>query len=201
MFHSIYNSHGDFVSIPDFKKSTDARTIVIPGKRSLHIRHGKYANYVIKAVLIALETAIIAYLIMGTNIVLNDLFWFICAFSMAVIITLPLGRGFIPSFGTTKITVSPEYFNYYEEIDYLPCWKHNDMRDIISLLNDNNTRADMISLLYAAQDGDINVWNCRKTFNNMKTVGLTYDNYRVNEVQQLIEKYDYQANAMREMQS
>ena len=75
------------------------------------------------------------------------------------------------------------------------------MHDIISLLDNDNTRADMISLLYAVQDGDINIWNCRKTFNNMKTVGLTDKNYRLDDVRQLIDKYDYQANVMREMQT
>lgn len=204
MSRIIYNSHGDFVSIPKLGPEADARTIVIPGQRSLHIKYGHRMNYVIKAALIAFTGAITAYLVMGTNIEIDDFFWLMCAFFIVFIVTFPLNRGFIPSFGATKITIEPKFFSgmqCYEGINYFPCWGRNDMHDIISLLDNDNTRADMISLLYAAQDGDINIWNCRKTFNNMKTVGLTDDNYRLNDVRQLIDKYDYQANVMREMQA
>lgn len=141
---------------------------------------------------------------MGVGMDTDAFFWLTCAFFLVFIVMFPLNRGFVPSFGATKITIEPNFFSEMkggEGVNYLPCWGRNDMRDIISLLNSDDTRDDMISLLRAAQEGHINIWNCRKTFNNMKTVGLTYDNYRVNEVQQLIEKYDYQANAMREMQS
>lgn len=203
MSRIIYNSHGDFVSMPDFDTSTGSHTIFIPGKHSLHIRYGKYVNYAIKAVLIALITSVAQHFAMG-HIVLGDFFWFTFMFFMAVIITFPLNRGFIPSFGTTKITVRPKFFSEmkcYEGINYFPCWGRNDMKDILSLLDNDNTRDDTISLLYAVQDGDINIWNCRKTFNNMKTVGLIDENYRLDDVRQLIDKYDYQANVMREMQT
>lgn len=204
MFRIIYNSHGDFVSISKFGTGADSRTIVIPGQRSLHIKHGHRINYGLKAALIAFTGAITAYLVMGTNIEIDAFFWIMCAFFLVSIALFPLNRGFVPSFGATKITIEPKFFSEMkgdEGVNYFPCWGRNDMRDIISLLDNDNTRDDMISLLYAVQDGDINIWNCRKTFKNMKTVGLIDENYRLDDVRQLIDKYDYQANVMREIQS
>ena len=204
MSRIIYNSHGDFVSIPKLGPEADARTIVIPGQRSLHIKYGHRINYGIKAALIAFTGAITAYLVMGTNIEIDAFFWLMCAFFIVFIVTFPLNRDFIPSFGATKITIEPKFFSEMkgdEGVNYLPCWGRNDMQDIISLLNNDDTRDDTISLLRAVQDGDINIWNCRKTFKNMKTVGLIDENYRLDDVRQLIDKYDYQANVMREMQT
>lgn len=200
----IYNSRGDFVSIPKFETGTDVRTIVIPGQRSLHIKHGNRINYAIKAALIAISGSVASYLAMSAVVDIDAFFWLMCAFFLVFIVTFPLNRGFVPSFGATKITIAPIFFSEmkgYEGINYFPCWGRNDMRDIISLLDNDNTRDDMISLLRAAQEEHINVWNCRKTFKNMKTVGLIDENYRLDDVRQLIDKYDYQANVMREMQS
>lgn len=202
MSWNIYNSRGDFVSISKRDTAADAVTIVIPKQHSIHISHGHHVNYAIKSALVALTAAVAAYIAIGTDI--DAFFWIMCAFFMSCIVKLPLRQGFVPSLGATKITVEPKFFSEMkgdEDVNYRHYWKQNDIRDIISLLYSDETRDDMISLLYAAQDRYIDIWDCRETFNNMKTVGLTYDNYRYREIDKLIEKYYHQANAMRTIQS
>lgn len=201
MGKTVYNQYGDYVVTGDYSYPTSTRTIVIPSKHSLDIKNDKTIIYSVKGSFAAIASAAMFMIPADTQITA----WFIYMFIMALVITFPIPSGLFSSIGATKIVIKPNYFSDlrgdYDYGEYRNSWSRDDMHDIISLLGNDTTREDMITLLYAAQNGDINVWNSRKTFGNMKTVGLTDKKLRSRQIEELIDKYDYQASAMRSIES
>lgn len=201
MGKTVYNQYGDYIATGNCSYPTSTRTVVIPGKYSLSIKNGKNVTYAVKGVFAAIASVFV--FMAPAN--MQTIAWFIYIFLMIGVITAPINSGLFSSIGATKIVVKPNYFSDlrgdYDYGEYRNSWSRDDMHDIVSLLGNDATRDDMITLLYAAQNGDINVWNSRKTFGNMKTVGLADKKLRSRQIEELIDKYDYQASAMRSIES
>lgn len=200
-YHStISNKKGDIITMPTGTFSDENMIITIPNKHMIKNISNKnvfnslriitpMSTLILFALAMSFATDIIAIL---TMVIFVFSFISSCAIHSPEIIT---------RLGGKRIIISPKYFSskYYGGMQSMPLWEKQHQTEFLDLLDNELIRDDFIELLKTVERDNISPQKSKELYTYMKEVGLTERNLSQKAINDMIEKYQYYANAMKDI--
>ena len=81
----------------------------------------------------------------------------------------------------------------------MPLWEKQHQTEFLDLLDNELIRDDFIELLKTVERDNISPQKSKELYTYMKEVGLTERNLSQKAINDMIEKYQYYANAMKDI--
>ena len=202
-YHStMSNKKGDIISIPTGPYSNENMLIIIPHKYMMKsISNKKVFNSL--RIIIPIFTIILSVLILSAPFASKT----IIALTM-VIVTFSIGLSctiyspeIITGIGGKRIAISPKYFsskNYYE-VQNIKEWEKQHQTEFLDLLDNELIRDVFIKLLNNVEKDNVSPKKSKELYKYMKEVGLTEKDAHEKEINDMIEKYQYYADAINDI--
>ena len=197
---TMSNKKGDIISIPTGPYANENMLITIPHKYMMKsISNKKVFNSL--RIIIPIFTAIIfALSILFASSTIIVLTMIISTFFTGLSCTIHSPE-MITGIGGKRIAISPKYFsskNYYE-VQNIKEWEKQHQTEFLDLLDNELIRDDFIKLLNNVEKDNVSPKKSKELYKYMKEVGLTERDAHEKEINDMIEKYQYYADAINDI--
>lgn len=200
-YHStISNKKGDIITMPTGTFSDENMIITIPNKHMIKNISNKNVFNSLR-IITPMSTLILFTLSMSFAPDILAILTMVI-FVLSVISSCAIhSPETITRIGGKRITISPKYFSskYYGGMQSMPLWEKQHQTEFLDLLDNELIRDDFIELLKTVERDNISPQKSKELYKYMKEVGLTERNMSQKAINDMIEKYQYYANAINDM--
>lgn len=188
------NSRNDYIVTDNVEHRYENAQLVIPAKFAPHPRHNDKIAFGVAAI-----PVLIAIIVAGVGMIMGN-----GALTIAVMMLLPLvGAAAALSYNVAERALVKNAQVYNLEYDYFnkEGWFKDTYNNILTVLDNDATRDDFLTLLKAMNNRTITREQSREIYKNIRDVSLVERNVEQNAVNSIAEKYAAQADVFKEITS
>lgn len=188
------NSRNDYIATDDVEYRYEDAQLVIPAKFAPHPRHNAKIAFGAAAL-----PVLIAIIVAGVGMIMGN-----GALTIAVMMLLPLvGAVAALSYNVAERALVKNAQVYDLEYDYFnkEGWFKDTYNNILTVLDNDATRDDFLTLLKAMNNRTITREQSREIYKNIRDVSLVERNVEQNAVNSIAEKYAAQSDVFKEITS